>query len=210
MRQVNIQVISSSTPYLSVNSSPISATNLFAISAQIVSSLSQLAAKTFASTDVNTSTNRITITSHGLSTGVKGQFTTDGSLPTGISAVTDYYIIKIDANVVKVATSAANALAGTAVTLSAQGSGNDTFTPSTGTSTVKLQASNDAPFQSGGSVPITPSNWTDVASATVTISASGTLLIPKTDVCYEWIRLVLTSGGGMSGTILTTLKVLGA
>lgn len=73
--------------------------------------------------------NAIAITAHGYTTGLVGQVTNSGgALPTGISAVTDYYIVVIDANTVKLATSYANALAGTTITCSG-GSGTNTFTP---------------------------------------------------------------------------------
>lgn len=86
------------------------------------------------STDVNTSTDVITETAHGLSTGVKGQLTTTGTLPTGLSLATDYFIIKTDANSFQLATSLANAEAGTNIDITGAGSGTHTFTP-----TVDLQ-----------------------------------------------------------------------
>jgi hypothetical protein len=72
---------------------------------------------------------------------------------------------------------------------------------STAVGTVKLQASNDAPNT-------TPSIWTDIPSATAAISAAGTVLIPKTDIAYEYIRVVYTSTSG-SGTLTARLKGTG-
>lgn len=67
--------------------------------------------------------------------------------------------------------------------------------------TMKLQASNDdVPGQP-------PANWSDIASATVTISAIGTGLIPKTEICYQWVRVVYTNTG--TGTISVVIKALG-
>lgn len=88
-----------------------------------------LSAKAFASADVNTTTNVITETAHNYYTGLVGQLTTSGTLPTGLSLSTDYYIIKLTADTYKFATSKANADAGTAIDISAAGSGNHTFTP---------------------------------------------------------------------------------
>ena len=52
------------------------------------------------------------------------RFTTTGALPTGLSVATDYYVIKITDTTIKVATSYANAVAGTAVGITnASGSG---------------------------------------------------------------------------------------
>lgn len=81
----------------------------------------------------------------------------------------------------------------------------------TPTSVLKIQASNDSPVGKPGvsSGVFTPTNWTDIASATVSIGAAGTFLIPKTDLCYEFIRLVLTGTGGATGTTTVNIKVLG-
>ena len=70
-----------------------------------------------------------TETAHGFCTGVRGQFTTTCTdLPSGLSVNTDYFIIKVDANTFKVATSRTNALAGTAVAIADAGTGTHTYT----------------------------------------------------------------------------------
>jgi len=52
------------------------------------------------------------------------QFTTTGTLPTGLATATDYYVIKLTDTTISVATSYANAVAGTAVSItSGTGSG---------------------------------------------------------------------------------------
>ena len=86
-------------------------------------------AKTFSAASVDTSGDFITKLSHGFYTGLVGQMTTDGTLPTGISGSTDYYVIKASESTFKLATSEALATAGTAIDITAQGSGNHTFTP---------------------------------------------------------------------------------
>lgn len=50
-----------------------------------------------------------------------------GALPTGLSAATTYYVIYDSATTIKLATSEANALAGTAIDLTADGSGTQTI-----------------------------------------------------------------------------------
>lgn len=77
-------------------------------------------------------TGKLTAAAHGLSTG-DGPFelTTSGSLPTGLVAATDYYVIKFDANTFKLATNLANALAGTAIVLSSNGTGTQTINSDT-------------------------------------------------------------------------------
>jgi len=74
-------------------------------------------AASFLDANVNTSTDTITITAHGFTTGLVVDLyqSGGGALPTGLSAATAYYVIKVDANNIKLATTAANAFAGTPV-----------------------------------------------------------------------------------------------
>jgi hypothetical protein len=78
-------------------------------------------------TAVNTSTSQITIT-QDFTTGDIYKVTTTGTLPSPLVLLTNYYIIRIDSTHIRLATSYANALAGTYITLTTQGSGNHTFT----------------------------------------------------------------------------------
>lgn len=88
-------------------------------------------AQTVAHTDVtNDSGLKFSAPNHNLITGTKGQMTTTGTLPTGVAVDTDYYIIRVDGDSFKLATSFANAGAGTPVLYTDTGSGNHTFTPS--------------------------------------------------------------------------------
>ena len=91
-----------------------------------IASLGGYGTFTFASTDVTTSTNTITEPQHNMNTGDGIKFTTAGTLPTGLTADTTYYVIYVDADTFKVATTVANAKVGTAITLSAAGSGTST------------------------------------------------------------------------------------
>lgn len=70
----------------------------------------------------------ITWTAHNLITGDKLQFTTTGSLPTGISANTSYWATVVDANTFKISTSVPNVRSGTFVNTSSAGSGVHTAT----------------------------------------------------------------------------------
>jgi hypothetical protein len=65
----------------------------------------------------------VSLTAHGLLTGAKIILTTTGALPTGLSANTTYWVIRVDANTFQLATSLANAIAGTAITTSGTQSG---------------------------------------------------------------------------------------
>lgn len=76
----------------------------------------------------NTTTEAVTATAHGKTTGfgpVRLNVSAGGgdALPTGLSGSTDYWLIVVDANTVKFATSYANAVAGTPVDISGAGQG---------------------------------------------------------------------------------------
>ncbi|MCC6425635.1 MAG: hypothetical protein IT435_02320 [Phycisphaerales bacterium] len=100
----------------------------------------------FAEAQVNITTNAITMTAHGAVTGygpVRFALTGDASaLPAPLAVLTDYWLIRVDDNTVKVATSFANAIAGTAIDLT------DVGTDGTGGFTCSRAAVNDD-FTSG-------------------------------------------------------------
>lgn len=73
--------------------------------------------------------NRVSITNHNLQTGLAVQVTTTNTLPAPLQLNTTYYIIRISANIIAFASSLANALAGTEITLT-------TPTDAVGTQTV--------------------------------------------------------------------------
>ena len=74
---------------------------------------------TASSGNVSTTNNTITISSHGLSTHDRAKYDVNGN--TAIGGLTDgttYYVIKVDANTIKLATNFTNCQAGTAINLS--------------------------------------------------------------------------------------------
>lgn len=70
-------------------------------------------------------TDLLTCVGHGLLTGEGPAATRNigGGLPAPLAAVTDYWVIRIDADHVKLATSSSNAMAGTAINLTTNGTG---------------------------------------------------------------------------------------
>lgn len=64
-----------------------------------------------------------TLASHGLATGNCVSLTTTGALPTGLVANTNYYVIYVDANTFRLATSYANALVPTPINTTGSQSG---------------------------------------------------------------------------------------
>lgn len=70
----------------------------------------------------------VAFTNHGFLLGQPIQITTTGALPTGLTASTTYYVIPIDANSFSLATSLANAAAGTKINTTGTQSGVHTLT----------------------------------------------------------------------------------
>lgn len=127
------------------------------------------------------------------------QFTTTGSLPTGLSAVTDYFVIKITDTTIKVATSYANALIGTAVSITnGTGSGTNTlqtllprYTNGAGVQTF-MWANNATPL-GAGTPNLSLASYTNSAQATGK-TTPGVLPVGKTAAANG---LVLYSGTGV-------------
>lgn len=149
----------------------------------------------FTDTDVDATDNEITMTAHGAVTGYGPvRFTLQGdasALPAGLAVSTDYWLIAVDANTVKVASSFANAIAGTAIDIT------DTGTPGSGGYRCARAAVNDD-FTSGD-VTITDGLLTaaahgkDTGYGPVRLTTSGTLpggLATGTDY---WLIVVSSS-----------------
>lgn len=69
----------------------------------------------------------VTLNSHGFLTGESIFLNTTGALPTGLSIDTLYFVISIDANTFRLATSYSNSIAGTAINTSGSQSGTHTL-----------------------------------------------------------------------------------
>lgn len=77
-------------------------------------------------TAIDSGADTITVT-QDIATGDKYRFTTTGTLPSPLALLTDYYIIRVDATTIKIASSYANAIGGTAIDLTTQGTGDHTL-----------------------------------------------------------------------------------
>jgi len=89
--------------------------------------LMNFATVTASATDTLTTTSTGSNIAINLFPYTRVRFTTSGVLPTGLAAATDYYVIKLTDTTIKVASSYANAVAGTAVGIT-NGSGSGTNT----------------------------------------------------------------------------------
>jgi len=123
---------------------------------------------------------------NGYAFGLIVQFTTSTTLPTGISAATDYYVVPVSATTYKVATSYANALVGTYVAYTDTGTGNQTATPTAlASASVYLQGSADS------------TNWVTIPNTTTTITADASIGPIEVDyIRYPNIRAYVTLASG--------------
>lgn len=149
--------------------------------------------KSIPEADVTSSSGMLfTKANHGLTTGLKGRWTTVTTLPTGLSLATDYWVIKISENTFKMATSYANALAGTAIAFTDNGTGDHTFTATAIAGvTGKRQGSTD------------DENWTDIPDSSKTWTAQP-LQWRDSDI-GEWPyeRLVFENTAGLMSVDVT-------
>ena len=82
--------------------------------------------KTVAAADVTTADDTLTITGHGYATGLRVVYTAEGgTAATGLTDGTSYYVIKVDANTIKLAASEEHALADSPTAIGLTGAGND-------------------------------------------------------------------------------------
>jgi hypothetical protein len=143
-----------------------------------------------ATTAVDPSTDAITIPAHGMAAGLVVRVAADGggTLPTGLAAATDYFVIVVDATTIKLAASYANAVATVPVpvNITADGSGAFTLTPTAISGSLVLQASNDA------------SNWAAVTDGSLTIDGDEAFFFEKASAQYAHIRAVLTLSAGQA------------
>lgn len=152
------------------------------------------AVKTFLDANVSAAADTITIASHGYATGLRVAATTAGVLPAGLSA-TNYWVIKVDASTIQLATSAANALAGTVVNITAAaGGGTHTLTPAAITGgSYKVQVSVD------------DSTWFDLASVTNNVTATADFMHEKIDPMFNYLRVVWAVTTGQIAYVVNTL-----
>lgn len=83
----------------------------------------------FATTDVNTTSEEITVTGHGYSNDQLVVITSTGTVPGNLTAGTQYYVVRVNDNTIKLASSITNSRNKTAINISSQGTGTHTITP---------------------------------------------------------------------------------
>lgn len=174
-------------------------TALVGISGSGATAITALTATNLASgvdSTVDVAANTITIADHGYVTGVVGQLTSTGTLPGGLSTTTDYWVIKVDDDTFQLASSLNNAVAGTAIDITDQGTSGatHTFTPSSlSGASVQLQKSNDLV------------TWFNVGSATNLTTNQNDVILEKIDPEYGYLRLQYAITAGILDVTQTVL-----
>lgn len=142
-------------------------------------------------TEVDLTNNVVTIPTHAYPTGMKLQLTTTGTLPTGVTTATDYYVIAASSSTIGFASSQANALAGTKIDLTGYGAGVHTVAvEDTIAGTIKLQKNNEPK----GATAV----WFDVTNSSQNITTTGNLNWALTDVGYRSLRAVVAVTEGVA------------
>lgn len=118
--------------------------------------------------------------------GLKGQGTTTTTLPGGLSTSTDYFLIPVSGATCKIATSYANAVAGTAVNITDTGTGTHTFTPTAiAGGTISLQGSVDG------------TTFADITSSSSNVTATAKFYWNISDTFYPIVRVKYVNTAGV-------------
>lgn len=145
-----------------------------------------------AGTDICTYTSTANSPSN-LLTGTRIRVSTTTTLPAGLAAVTDYYLIRIDDSTFKLATTYANAIAGTVIDITSAGTGTHTvqwllprYTNGAGLEAIMFN-SNATPL--GAATPnmsLVYTNSTQTGSrATPTVLPVGKTACPNSQILYS-------------------------
>lgn len=134
----------------------------------------------------------LTVTSHGYREGLIVTVSSTTTLPAGLSGATNYFVTSPTTNTFKLATSLANAQAGTAIDLTTAGTGTHTVLPTAlAGASVKLQASIDGTNYADVNIKATGD-----ATKSASISGSGNIFLqePMSDAYYYRVYYTITSG----------------
>jgi len=143
----------------------------------------------FTSTEVNTSTDVITVTRDFL-TGEKVRFTTTGALPAPLAVSTDYYVIRVSATEIKLATSLVNAYSVNSIDITTGGSGTHTIHLYSFQATLYQQQTKDE-FSIGTSDGITEFQEFDLADKNI---LEDTLIVNINSFTWSKVDTLIYSG----------------
>lgn len=135
--------------------------------------------------EIDLPNDKVTVPTHGFVTGLKGQLTTTGTLPTGLSTSTDYFIINLTSSTVAFADTLAHAVAGTKLPLSGEGTGVHTFTPTAIAGAIKLQGRLES-----------SSTYVDIPSSSTSITGSQNNIWNVDAPYYRYVKVNVTPTAG--------------
>ena len=136
-------------------------------------SIAAPAVRTIATAKVSTAANTITITGHGMLTGTKLTYQDgSGTALAGLADNTAYFVVVVDANTIKVASSLSNAQAGTTIALTGTGNNAQTLEGDTATATATVSAAGKV---TGVSITGVGSDYQSVPAVTIAAPATETL-----------------------------------
>ncbi len=197
------ETITNASIVTTASSTPFKVDRAVTVSVQAAITVNTPVAATFVDGGVNTTTEVITSTAHGFpTTGLKVRLTTSGVLPGGLALATDYFVIVMSANTLKLASSLVLALAGTPIDItSAAGGGTHTITPTAiAGGSLTLEKSNNYGLDG------VTAQWDAVETATA-ISASARAWISKVDPEFHYCRVTYAlTAGQMSATTYVVVK----
>jgi len=131
-------------------------------------------ASSFVPADVNTGTEIITIpTNTTFYTGTAVVYTSTGTVVTGLTGSATYYTIRMSATTIKLASSLANALAGTAINLTGTGTGIHTITQTLTARSIGDRGGEEAHTQLNGEVGIHNHGVTDPGHTHNMVAGTG-------------------------------------
>lgn len=182
----SIVIASSSSATVNLRSKYADATE-YTLTTSNASKVSKSGAKMTGGVDakVSASTDKITITNHGYYTGLDVLYTAGNDAIGGLSDQTTYYVIKIDDNNIKLATSKNNAISGTAINITSvvldDSESTYTLTPLdlSGTPYISWEGSNDYSY------------WFSVSNSTRDIDSSNYDRWEFENYIYRYLRLKL-------------------
>lgn len=162
------------------------ATNTFTVAIANVSNPLTFTAMAFTAANAS---EIFTSAAHGLLTGDGPVQLTNsgGALPSGLSAATDYYVIKIDANTFYLATTRSNAYAGTNLLIAGDGTGTHTLSAVASTVRPLIVASYSTDSDEAGTNTLVANTWTALALSS---TASDRVI-----EAGEELALILIEGG---------------
>ena len=186
---------------------------------------------TFVDGDVTAGDDTIDETNHGLTTGQTITLTTTATLPAGLALLTTYYVIVVDADTYKFATTLANAIDGTDVDITGAAGGGthtatfQTYVPvrvnvgsvdgsatnlmddyGTGTRYLNVQNATNANIQGRGTVEMDGIN-----NGTLRINTAGTVTVgPSAAIPCEFNAVALVTGTGTGTANLVNITTQAA